>query len=89
MNMVISALLIIGSLSALLGSFGLLKFREPIQRLHAPTKTTTLGSGAILIAAALSGLGAKYLLIAGFLFLSAPLTALFIAKAIRHKSDRS
>ena len=50
----ISALLVIGGSFGLIGSFGLLKLREPMQRLHAPTKATTVGVGASLNAAALT-----------------------------------
>ncbi|OZA14948.1 MAG: Na+/H+ antiporter subunit G, partial [Rhodobacterales bacterium 17-64-5] len=51
-EILISALLIIGGSFGLIGSFGLLKLRDPMQRLHAPTKATTVGVGASLIAAA-------------------------------------
>lgn len=77
----ISALLIIGGLFGLIGSFGLLKLREPMQRLHAPTKATTLGLGATLTAAALHLHTSTPLLIAAFLFLTSPLTALYLARA--------
>ena len=88
----ISALLVIGGSFGLIGSFGLLKLREPMQRLHAPTKATTVGVGASLIAAALTTAwhtGAaswQGVLVAAFLFLTAPLSGLMLAKAQRHLS---
>lgn len=78
---VVSGLLIIGGLFGLIGSFGLLKLRQPMQRLHAPTKATTLGLGATLIAATIQLSAGAHLLIAAFLFVTAPLTALYLARA--------
>lgn len=81
-EVLISALLIIGGLFGLVGSFGLLKLREPLQRLHGPTKATTMGLGATLGAAALYlPQPGAHLLIAVFLFVTAPLTALYLARA--------
>ncbi|MDO8985086.1 monovalent cation/H(+) antiporter subunit G [Cypionkella sp.] len=91
-EILISALLIIGGSFGLIGSFGLLKLREPMQRLHAPTKATTVGVGASLIAAALTLLwqtgSASWqgVMVAAFLFLTAPLSGLMLAKAHRHLS---
>jgi multicomponent K+:H+ antiporter subunit G len=91
----IAALLIIGGLFGLIGSFGLLKLRDPMQRLHAPTKATTLGVGATLIATALSlycqtGAAAwQGVMVAVFLFLTAPLSALYLAKTHLHRSKPS
>ncbi len=88
----IAALLILGGVFGLIGSFGLLKLREPMQRLHAPTKATTVGVGASLIAAALTSLWQtgtaswQGVMVAAFLFLTAPLSGLMLAKAHRHLS---
>lgn len=82
----IAALLVLGGLFGLIGSYGLLKLKDPMQRLHAPTKATTIGVGAALVASALdlalSGHGVTWqeLLVAAFLFLTAPLSALYLAK---------
>ena len=43
----------ISGVFGLVGSYGLLKLRDPMQRLHAPTKATTVGVGAVLIASVL------------------------------------
>lgn len=83
----ISILLVIGGAFGLIGSFGLLKLREPMQRLHAPTKATTIGVGAALIASALDLVWVtghvtwQEILVAVFLFITAPLSALYMAKA--------
>jgi multicomponent K+:H+ antiporter subunit G len=89
-EILVSALLIIGGLFGLIGSFGLLKLRQPMQRLHAPTKATTVGVGASLIASSLSlyhltgAVTWHQLLVMVFLFLTAPLSALLLAKAHQH-----
>ena len=95
-EMVISALLVIGGLFGVGGSIGLLKLRDAMQRLHAPTKATTVGVGAALIASALyllwqNGVATwQEVLVAVFLFLTAPLSALFLAKThIFRTIDRS
>lgn len=90
-DIVISALLVFGGLLGIVGSFGLIKLPDLMTRLHAPTKTTTLGVGAVLIASMLwfwvkkGDFTFHELLISIFLFLTAPLTANFIAKAHMHR----
>jgi len=82
----IAAVLVLGGTFGLIGSFGLLKLRDPMQRLHAPTKATTIGVGAALVASALDlmllgqGMTWQQILIAAFLLLTAPLSALYLAK---------
>ena len=44
-EIVVCVFLVIGALFGLVGSFGLLKLQDTMQRLHAPTKATTLGIG--------------------------------------------
>lgn len=86
-EILISTLLVLSGLFGLLGSFGLLKLRQAMQRLHAPTKATTIGVGAALIAAALNSwlivgnAGWQEVLVSVFLFITAPLSALYLAKA--------
>jgi multicomponent K+:H+ antiporter subunit G len=87
----VSLLIIAGSFFLLVGAFGLAKLPDLLTRLHAPTKSTTLGVGSILIASVLyfggSGgtLSLHELLITLFLFVTAPVTALMIAKAHLHR----
>ena len=85
-EILIAALLVLGGFFGLIGSYGMLKLRDPMQRLHAPTKATTIGVGAALIASALDlllvgqGITWQEVLVAVFLFLTAPLSAMFLAK---------
>lgn len=85
-ELLIAAFLVVSGVFGLVGSYGLIKLRDPMQRLHAPTKATTLGVGGVLIASMLyfflvaDGLSIHELLITLFLFLTAPITANFIAK---------
>lgn len=85
-EIIVSLFLVVGGVFGLVGSFGLIKLQDTMQRLHAPTKATTLGVGGVLIASMLYFLLVKdhfsfhELLITLFLFLTAPITANFIAK---------
>lgn len=86
----ISVLLLIGAGFALIGSIGLARLPDFYCRLHGPTKSTTLGVGAILIGSGLyfslyaEGLSLHELLIAVFLFVTAPVSAHLMAKAALH-----
>lgn len=86
----VSVFLVIAGVFGLVGSYGLLKLPNPMTRLHAPTKATTLGVGGSLLASmvyfyAVEGrVSTHELLITLFLFLSSPITALFIAKVHVH-----
>lgn len=87
----ISAFLMISGIFGFVGSYGLMKLPDPMSRLHAPTKATTLGVGGVLIASLLHAVVVEgqvsmhELLITLFLFLTAPITAHFIAKAHLHR----
>jgi multicomponent K+:H+ antiporter subunit G len=69
----------------------MVKLPDLLTRLHAPTKATTLGVGGALAAsmvffAGLEGtLSIHEVLITAFLFMTAPLSAHFIAKAHLHE----
>ncbi len=92
-ELLVSALIVIGASFALVGSYGLVKLPNLMSRLHGPTKATTLGVGGALVASmiyflALNGtLSIHELLISLFLFLTAPITALFLAKAWMHSQQ--
>jgi multicomponent K+:H+ antiporter subunit G len=83
----VSLFLIISGVFGLVGSWGLIRLKDTMQRLHAPTKATTLGVGGALIASMLyfalikGSVSFHEVLITIFLFLTAPVTANFIAKA--------
>ncbi|MDA7420575.1 Na+/H+ antiporter subunit G [Tritonibacter multivorans] len=86
LDILIVVFAVLGGFFGLLGSFGLLKLNDPVSRLHAPTKTSTLGVGAILLASFFHSWGYDHhgssheLLILMFLLVTAPVTANFIAK---------
>jgi multicomponent K+:H+ antiporter subunit G len=89
---VISGLLVFGALFVLLGSVALLKLPDFYTRLHGPTKATTLGLGCLVLASLVffnlqqETLSLQQLLIALFLFISAPVTAHMLIKvALHHK----
>jgi multicomponent K+:H+ antiporter subunit G len=78
----------------LVGSIGLVRFPDFYSRLHAPTKATTLGLGAFLVASLIHfgmGPGKASLhepLVVLFLFMSAPVSAYLLAKAALHLAGR-
>ncbi|MCU9839067.1 Na+/H+ antiporter subunit G [Ruegeria sp. WL0004] len=92
-EIVIAFFLIVSGIFGFVGSFGMIKLKDPMSRLHAPTKATTLGVGGVLIASILHSLALEHrlslheLLITLFLFLTAPVTALFIAKWHIHRHE--
>jgi multicomponent K+:H+ antiporter subunit G len=93
LELLIAAFLVIGGIFGFVGSYGLIKLDNPMSRLHAPTKATTLGVGGVLIASILHSLLSEghlslhELLVTLFLFLTAPITAIFIAKMHIHNHE--
>ena len=89
-EILVSALLVIGGLFGFVGSYGLVKLPEPMTRLHAPTKSATLGVGGVLLASMIyfawfgDAPSLHELMITLFIFLTAPVTGLMIAKANIH-----
>lgn len=82
--------LVVGATFTLVGAIGLLKFNDSMTRLHAPTKVGTVGVGALLLASIIYngvfGDGAiQEILIMAFLFVTAPISANFIAKVNMHR----
>ncbi|MCF6325324.1 MAG: Na+/H+ antiporter subunit G [Gammaproteobacteria bacterium] len=93
-DIIISIFLIIGAGFALVGSIGLIRLPDFYTRLHGPTKATTLGLGALLIASMIyfSSRGETSLhelLVTMFLFMTAPVSAHLLAKAALHLRVRS
>jgi len=90
-EIVIAALLVLGGAFSLVGSWGLARLPSLMTRLHGPTKATTLGVGACLIASMIyfpasgQAWSAHELLITIFLLLTAPISANMIAKAHLHR----
>lgn len=86
-----SFLLVLGGVFVLIGAVGMVKLPDVYTRLHAPTKTTTLGIGCILIASMFlhvaegRGFSIQEIVISLFLFITAPVSAYMIAKAALHR----
>lgn len=87
----VSALILLGALFALLGSVGLARLPDFFTRLHGPTKATTLGVGAMVLASAIffsatqPGFSLHEIAVMVFLFITAPVTAHLLAKAALHR----
>lgn len=87
----VSFCLIVGAIFAIVGAIGLIKFNDPMTRMHAPTKVGTMGVGALLLASIIhayvleDGASLHEMLIMAFLFVTAPISANFIAKVIIHR----
>jgi multicomponent K+:H+ antiporter subunit G len=90
LELLVAVLIVIGAAFTLLGSFGLLRLGDFFSRLHTPTKATTLGVGSLLLASAIhfsrqsDGLSLHEILVALFLFITAPVGAHLMAKAALH-----
>ena len=93
MDFLIAIFLLIGSFFTLVGSIGLVKLPDFFMRLHGPTKATTLGVGAMLVASMLyyfmyhDAVTLNELLIIIFLFMTAPVSAHLMSKAALHKKN--
>ena len=85
-------LVLLGGAFALIASVGLLRLPDVLTRMHASTKAGTLAGTLILIACALSfsdaGVSVRSVVAIFFLFLTAPITALFIAKWHIHRHEK-
>lgn len=87
MEVIIAALVLVGAFFLLVGALGLARFPDFYARLHGPTKATTLGIGSLLMASTLyfwwagEGFRVTKVLVALFLFLTAPVSAHLLAKA--------
>jgi len=94
MEIIVSIFLVFGSFFMLVGSIGMVRLPDLFMRLHAPTKSSTLGLGSFLIASmiffAFQGrFGFAELLITLLAFITAPVSANLIAQAALHLRLRS
>lgn len=86
LDLFLAALLVIAGLFGLIGSYGLLRLRDGMQRLHAPTKASTVGLGAALIASILhrlsigQGFSPQEIVVLVFIFVTAPISANYLSK---------
>ena len=94
LEVIISFFVVFGAFFILVGSIGMIRLPDLFMRLHAPTKSSTLGLGSFLIAAiifsAMYGrFGFAEVLITLFAFITAPVSANLIAQAAIHLRLRS
>ncbi len=86
-------LLTLGGIFALIGAIGLLRLKSFYARMHAPTMGATLGTGCVLVASMLVSSTVTHrtvfheLLIAAFLAMTAPVTAILLLRAARSRTD--
>lgn len=88
----VAVLIVLGALFILLGSIGLARLPDLLNRLHGPTKATTMGVGAMLLASTIffsnragGHISLHEVAILLFLFITAPVTAHLLAKAALHR----
>lgn len=94
MEIIVSIFLVFGAFFMLVGSIGMVRLPDLFMRLHAPTKSSTLGLGSFLIASMIffafqSRFGFAELLITLLAFITAPVSANLIAQAALHLRLRS
>jgi multicomponent K+:H+ antiporter subunit G len=86
LEVLISLTIVGGAGFTLVGSIGLLRLEDVFQRMHAPTKATTLGVGLILVASSLTTwlahreISLHEVLVALLLFVSAPVSAYMVSR---------
>lgn len=89
LDWLLALLVLTGAGFALIGAYGLAKLGDFFKRVHGPTKATTLGVGGVVLAAVLhtsviaGSVSFKELLIAVFLFLTAPVSAHLLLQAAK------
>lgn len=82
---VVSFLLIIGALLMLIAAFGIVRMPDLYTRIHAATKSSTLGAGSMYLAVAIFygelAIVTRAILVMSFLFLTIPVSSHMIARA--------
>ncbi|MFQ3308475.1 MAG: multicomponent Na+:H+ antiporter subunit G [Candidatus Nanohaloarchaea archaeon] len=82
----------IGLFFLTVGTIGLLRFPGTLNRMHATSKATTLGTGLILVAGAVHfyprGAALQALIALVFLFITAPTGAHLIARATYYENQK-
>ena len=84
---IVAFVIVVGAFFMFVGSLGLVVLPDMMRRLHGPTKASTLGLGALLIGSMLHSIGVRgvfsvhELLITLFILITAPVSAIMIAKA--------
>ena len=91
LDAIVAALVLSGAVVATLGSLGLARMPDFYMRLHGPTKASTLGVGATLLGSMIwfsttqGGVSVQEILIAVFLFATAPVSAHMMGRAALHR----
>ncbi len=79
------ALLLVGAVFMLIAAVGVARLPDLYMRMHASTKSATLGVGFIMLGAAVYfgdfAIGARALAVVAFLFITAPVAAHLIGRA--------
>jgi multicomponent K+:H+ antiporter subunit G len=89
-EIVVSACILVGAGFTFTGALGLLRLPDVFSRLHGPTKASTLGVGGLVLASVLyfallqGEVALRDVLVALFLFLTAPVSAHLMARAALH-----
>jgi multicomponent K+:H+ antiporter subunit G len=87
-----TVLLVLGGLTTLVGSLGLLRLGDFFSRMHGPSMTNTVGAGSVLIASmlassALTGRPSLHeLLITLAVFMNAPVTSIVLLQAALYRN---
>ncbi|MDO4222490.1 MAG: Na+/H+ antiporter subunit G [Acinetobacter sp.] len=94
MEIVVGFFVLLGAMFMLIGSVGLVRLPDLFTRLHAPTKSSTLGLGGLILAFMIYAIAQGHFSIAGllitlFAFLTAPVSANLMAQAALHLKLRS
>ncbi len=85
-------LLVLGGLTTLLGSLGLLRFKDFFARMHGPSMTNTVGVGSVLIVSMLTSTAlvgrptVHELLIAVAAYMTAPITSIMLVQAALYRN---
>ena len=91
----VALLLVLAGCLSVIGSLGLLRLSNFYQRIHGPALLNTLGAGCVLVASMLffSALQTRpvihELLITVFMLLTAPVTAILLARAAIFRDRRA
>ena len=94
LEILVSIFLLIGAFFMLVGGIGMVRLPDLFMRLHAPTKSSTLGLGSFLMASILFSaiygrFGFAEVLITLFAFITAQVSANLMAQAALHLRLRS
>lgn len=84
MTLIAAALLILGACFLLIAAIGIVRLRDPLQRMHSATKAGTLGSSLMLcgvMCAKVEGAGVTSAVVILFMLLTLPFGAQLLGRA--------